>query len=98
MNDSLDAIRGGLVVSCQAPAGQSTGRDGALVALARAAEAGGACGIRAEGSDAITAITAAVGLPVIGLRKREVPGSDVYITPTLEDAARWRQPARTSSP
>jgi N-acylglucosamine-6-phosphate 2-epimerase len=23
---------------------------------------------------------------VIGLRKREVPGSDVYITPTLEDA------------
>ena len=28
----------------------------------------------------------AVALPVIGLRKRRVPGSDVYITPELEDA------------
>ena len=86
MNDSLDAIRGGLVVSCQAPRGSPLAETEHLVALARAAEAGGACAIRAEGSDAITAITAAVGLPVIGLRKREVPGSDVYITPTLEDA------------
>jgi N-acylglucosamine-6-phosphate 2-epimerase len=86
MSDSLDAIRGGLVVSCQAPRGSPLAETAHLVALARAAEAGGACGIRAEGSDAITAIRAAVGLPVIGLRKREVPGSDVYITPTLEDA------------
>jgi N-acylglucosamine-6-phosphate 2-epimerase len=86
VSGSLDAIRGGLVVSCQAPRGSPLAETTHLVALARAAEAGGACAIRAEGREAITAIKAAVGLPVIGLRKRDVAGSDVYITPTLEDA------------
>jgi N-acylglucosamine-6-phosphate 2-epimerase len=86
VNGPLDAMRGGLVVSCQAPEGSPLAAPEHLVALARAAEAGGACGIRAEGSDNVEAIKQAVGLPVIGLRKRAVAGSDVYITPELEDA------------
>jgi N-acylglucosamine-6-phosphate 2-epimerase len=82
----LDAMRGGLVVSCQAPKGSPLAATEHLVAVARAAEAGGARGIRAEGSDNVGAIKEAVGLPVIGLRKRAVAGSDVSITPELEDA------------
>jgi N-acylglucosamine-6-phosphate 2-epimerase len=80
------AIRGGLVVSCQAPASSPLARTEHIVALAGAAEQGGAVGIRAEGVDDVTAIREAVALPLIGLRKRAVPGSDVYITPELEDA------------
>jgi N-acylglucosamine-6-phosphate 2-epimerase len=86
VNGPLDAMRGGLVVSCQAPQGSPLAATEHLVALALAAEAGGASGIRAEGSDRVAAIKDAVALPVIGLRKRAVAGSDVYITPELEDA------------
>ncbi len=86
MSGPLAAIRGGLVVSCQAPAGSPLARTEHIVALARAAELGGARGIRAEGVDDVAAVSAAVELPVIGLRKRAVPGSEVYITPELGDA------------
>jgi N-acylglucosamine-6-phosphate 2-epimerase len=86
MSGPLAALRGGLVVSCQAPAGSPLARTEHIVALARAAELGGARGIRAEGLDAVRAIRQAVPLPLVGLRKRSVPGSDVYITPELADA------------
>jgi N-acylglucosamine-6-phosphate 2-epimerase len=86
VNGPLDAVRGGLVVSCQAAEGSPLAATEHLVALALAAEAGGASGIRAEGSDRVAAINEAVALPVIGLCKRAVAGSDVYITPELEDA------------
>jgi N-acylglucosamine-6-phosphate 2-epimerase len=86
MSGPLAAIRGGLVVSCQAPAGSPLARTEHIVALARAAESGGARGIRAEGVDDVAAVRDAVALPLIGLRKRAVPGSDVYITPELADA------------
>jgi N-acylglucosamine-6-phosphate 2-epimerase len=86
VNGPLDAMRGGLVVSCQAPQGSPLAATEHLVALALAAKAGGASGIRAEGSESVGAIKEAVALPVIGLRKRAVAGSPVYITPELEDA------------
>jgi N-acylglucosamine-6-phosphate 2-epimerase len=86
MSGPFEAIRGGLVVSCQAPASSPMAATEHIVALARAAELGGARGIRAEGVEDVTAIRAAVSLPLIGLRKRTVPGSDVYITPEITDA------------
>jgi N-acylglucosamine-6-phosphate 2-epimerase len=54
-----------------------------MVAMARAAEAGGAAGLRVQD---VRAIKEAVALPVIGLRKRRFEGREVYITPTPEDA------------
>jgi DNA-binding GntR family transcriptional regulator/putative N-acetylmannosamine-6-phosphate epimerase len=57
-----------------------------MSAIARAAELGGAGGIRADGPADIRAIKHAVSVPVIGLLKRDVPGSPVRITPSLEDA------------
>lgn len=82
----MAALRGRLVVSCQAPLGSPLRDPSHLAALAAAAELGGAAGIRAEGGASIAAIRAAVSVPVIGLRKREVPGSPVYIGPELRDA------------
>ena len=43
------------MVSVQAPAGQPAARTEHIVAMARAAEAGGAVGIRAEGADDVAA-------------------------------------------
>lgn len=86
MNDPLEPLEGRLVVSVQAPEGSPLRETSHLVAMARAAEAGGAAGVRAEGGADIAAIRAAVALPIIGLRKRRVPRSDVYITPELADA------------
>ena len=57
-----------------------------MSAIARAAELGGATGIRVEGPADIRAVKDAVGVPVIGLIKRDVPGSPVRITPSLDDA------------
>jgi N-acylglucosamine-6-phosphate 2-epimerase len=86
VSDPLAALEGGLVVSAQAPEGSPLRETSHMVAMARAAEAGGAVGIRAEGGPDIAAIRAALTLPIIGLRKRRVPASEVYITPELADA------------
>ncbi len=83
MSEVFEALRGGLVVSVQAPAGSPLAAAGHIAAMARAASLGGAAGIRAV---EVAAVKEAVALPVIGLRKRQVEGSEVYITPSLEDA------------
>ncbi|MDQ1910267.1 N-acetylmannosamine-6-phosphate 2-epimerase [Paenibacillus sp. GD4] len=76
----------GLVVSCQALPYEPLYGSHHMAAMARAAGEGGACGIRANSPEDISAIREAVGLPIIGLWKRDYKGFDVYITPTLEDA------------
>lgn len=86
MSDPLAAIAGGLVVSVQAPPGSPLRDPSHMAAIARAAELGGAAGIRAAGDDDVAAVKAAVGLPVIGLRKRSLDGSPVVITPEVADA------------
>jgi N-acylglucosamine-6-phosphate 2-epimerase len=83
MSEILESLRGGLVVSVQAPDGSPLAANSHLAAMARAAELGGAVGIRAVD---VAAVKEVVGLPVIGLRKRRVEGSDVYITPSVDDA------------
>ncbi|MEF3305260.1 N-acetylmannosamine-6-phosphate 2-epimerase [Paenibacillus sp. GYB003] len=77
--------RRGLIVSCQALPGEPLYWQGTMARMAQAAQQGGAIGIRANGPDDIRDIKAAVGLPVIGLLKRDIPGSDIYITPELVD-------------
>lgn len=76
----------GLVVSCQALEDEPLHGSAHMAAMARAAQSVGANGIRANSEADIRAIKAKVKLPLIGLRKRTVPGFSVFITPTLEDA------------
>ncbi|WP_406091046.1 N-acetylmannosamine-6-phosphate 2-epimerase [Streptomyces sp. NBC_01013] len=77
-------LRGKLIVSCQAPPGDPMRETSTLVRLALSAVAGGGAAIRANDPEVVAAITAAVGLPVIGLWKDGDTG--VFITPTVRHA------------
>lgn len=76
----------GIIVSCQAYPGDPMYGKRTMAQMAAAAEQGGAVGIRANGRKDIRQIKMAVGLPVIGLIKRHIPGSEVYITRDWNDA------------
>ena len=84
--ETLESLRGGLIVSCQAAPASPMDRPDILAAFATCAEMAGAVGIRANYPANIAAIAEAVKLPVIGILKREVPGYEVYITPEFADA------------
>jgi len=57
-----------------------------IAAVARAAVAGGAVGLRINGEDDIREVRRAVDVPIIGIRKVATPESPVSITPTFADA------------
>jgi N-acylglucosamine-6-phosphate 2-epimerase len=77
--------RGTLVVSCQAGPGNPLNSPATMALMARAAEAGGAGAIRANGPEDIAAIRAVTSLPIIGLHKLGDPAG-VFITPTYDAA------------
>ncbi|MGO4744455.1 N-acetylmannosamine-6-phosphate 2-epimerase [Serratia quinivorans] len=81
----LQQIKGRLVVSCQALDDEPLHSDYIMSRMAVAAEQGGAAAIRANSVDDVKAIMRSVTLPVIGIIKRDYAGSDVYITPTLQE-------------
>jgi putative N-acetylmannosamine-6-phosphate epimerase/nitroreductase len=77
----------GLVVSCQAPAGDPLHGGPLRARRAAPAAAGGAVAIRADGAQDILAIRESVELPIIGSRKSSYASSPVCITPTFDEAA-----------
>jgi putative N-acetylmannosamine-6-phosphate epimerase len=79
--------KGALVVSCQARADNPLHGPVYMSAMARAAEAGGAKGIRANGVEDVAAIRAATALPIIGIAKEWDDRFPVYITPGFDHAA-----------
>lgn len=84
MSDVVEAIRGRLVVSCQAYPGEAMRDPRTMSQVAQACVVGGAAAIRVQGLADIEATVAAVDVPVIGLWKDGDEG--VYITPTLRHA------------
>jgi len=89
----IGLLKHGLIVSCQItgktglPDPENPLKGSALMAiLAQAAVQGGAVGIRADGGKDIRAIRKVVGVPIIGIKKVDIPGYEVRITPTLEAA------------
>ncbi len=81
----LESIHRHLIVSCQALEDEPLHGSDMMSRMAVAAQQGGAAAIRANGKNDIIAIKEKVGLPMIGIVKREYPDSDVYITPTLHE-------------
>ncbi|MDD9268804.1 N-acetylmannosamine-6-phosphate 2-epimerase [Paenibacillus sp. GCM10023248] len=75
----------GLIVSCQALPHEPLRGGDTMAKMARAAVSAGASGIRTNGVFDIIAIKQEVSVPVIGLIKREIAGSDIFITPTLNE-------------
>lgn len=82
----IDAIRKGLVVSCQAPKESPLHHPDMIGAIAHAAVLQGAVGVRIDTSEHVKAVRKLVDVPIIGLWKQECPNSEVYITPTAEHA------------
>jgi N-acylglucosamine-6-phosphate 2-epimerase len=86
MHEIIEKLRGRLVVSCQALPGNPLRESGYMAVMAKAAELGGAGGIRANGAEDIQAIREQVKIPIIGINKTAASLENVYITPTLEAA------------
>ncbi|ELQ6215836.1 N-acetylmannosamine-6-phosphate 2-epimerase [Cronobacter dublinensis] len=81
----LEQIKGKLVVSCQALENEPLHSPFIMGRMALAAAQGGAAGIRANSVADIAAIKQQVTLPVIGIIKRDYPGSEVFITATMRE-------------
>jgi len=82
--DALEALRGHLIVSCQAYPGEPMRDPRTTAQMAASAVIGGAGAVRVQGLTDVQHTRAAVEVPVIGLWKDGHSG--VFITPTLRHA------------
>lgn len=82
-HDLIAGLRGGLIVSCQAYAGEPMRDPGTMVRIARAAVIGGAVAVRLQGIADIRS-AADLTVPIVGLWKDGE--AEVFITPTLRHA------------
>ena len=86
MENLLELLKNGMIVSCQSEGDDPFNSDPMYMALfARAAEMGGAKGIRTQGIEKLKAIKKAVSLPVIGLLKSKFPDGTVCITRSFKE-------------
>lgn len=84
MHPMLEALRGQLIVSCQAYPGEPLRDPRTMAQMARAVVDGGAAAVRAEGLEDVRLVAESVHVPVIGLWKDG--DADVSITPTVHHA------------
>ena len=80
-----DQLKGGLVASCQPVENGPMNAPEIVAAMARAAVAGGAKGLRIEGVENLRAVRVAVAVPIIGIVKGEGGEDAARITLRLED-------------
>ncbi|MCE2696315.1 MAG: N-acetylmannosamine-6-phosphate 2-epimerase [Nostocales cyanobacterium LE14-WE4] len=76
----------GLIVSCQAPVNSPLHDPYIIAAMAKAAVNNGAVAVRIDTPSHIQAVRQKVQVPIIGLWKQVITGSDVYITPQFHHA------------
>jgi N-acylglucosamine-6-phosphate 2-epimerase len=76
----------GLIVSCQAPVNSPLHDPYIIAAMAQAAVNNGAVAVRIDTPSHIQAVRKKVQVPIIGLWKQIITGSDVYITPQFHHA------------
>ncbi len=84
----IQALKNGLIVSCQAPEDSPINHPLVISAMALVAEQQGAAAVRINGVRNIRAVRRSVKIPIIGIEKVRVPGYSVYITPHLASARR----------
>lgn len=82
----LQRLKGGLIVSCQPVDGGPMDHPEIVAAMAMAAVAGGAVGLRIEGIANLRAVRPLVAVPIIGIVKTDLVDSPVRITVTVGDA------------
>ncbi len=85
--NSIQALRHGLIVSCQAPVDSPLHDPLVIAAMAQAAVNQGAVGVRIDTPAHVQAVRRqSPTVPIIGLWKQQLPGSEVYITPQFHHA------------
>ena len=87
----LAPLKGGLVVSCQVPDGTAIDTPEFIAAQALTVIQAGAIGIRAQGISNVTEISRVARVPIIGLVKRYLNTTAIYITPTVRDVLELEQ-------
>ncbi|MFN4111542.1 MAG: N-acetylmannosamine-6-phosphate 2-epimerase [Ignavibacteria bacterium] len=85
MLEIFNEIKGGLIVSCQSEGEDPFNSPEGVTLFARAAEMGGAKGIRSEGIEKTKMIIENVNIPVIGIIKSQFEDGTVKITGTFKD-------------
>ena len=86
MIELLRQLKGGMIVSCQSEGDDPfNARPEYMGLFARAAEMGGAIGIRTEGIEKLKAIKKVTKLPVIGLLKSKFSDGTVCITGSFNE-------------
>lgn len=83
--DGLAQLSQGFVASCQPVDDGPMDSPLIVAAMAQAAVAGGAAGLRIEGIENLKAVRPTVNVPIIGIIKRDLPDSPIRITPFVED-------------
>jgi len=81
----LQTLNQSLIVSCQPVPDSPMDRDDIVLAMAQAAVAGGAKGLRIEGVKRVRLVAQHCRVPIVGIVKRDLTDSEVRITPYLED-------------
>jgi N-acylglucosamine-6-phosphate 2-epimerase len=88
LSPTIATLDGGLIVSCQAPPDSPLFEPPIIAAIALASVRSGAVGVRIDTPNHIKAVRDRLGpdIPIIGLWKQSLPGSEVYITPQFHHA------------
>lgn len=81
----LQTLQQSLIVSCQPVPDGPMDHDDMVLAMAQAAVAGGAKGLRIEGASRVRLVAQHCRVPIVGIIKRDLSDSEVRITPYLED-------------
>ena len=82
----IEQLKGGMIVSCQSEGDDPFNADPEYMALfAKAAEMGGAIGIRTQGIEKLKAIKRITRIPVIGLLKSQFADGTVCITGSFKE-------------
>ena len=84
--EMLDRLKGGLIVSCQMEKHAPCYSDDMVELLAKAAVWAGACGLRINGVENVKKIKTLFDVPVIGLVKVHREDTEVFMTPSMEEA------------
>ncbi len=82
----IRSLNGGLIVSCQAPAGSPMHDPQVIAALAQASINQGAVAVRLDTPEHVRAVREKISAPILGLWKQQIPGYEVYITPQFHHA------------
>ena len=81
----MSTLKRGLIVSCQAEEGSPFNSPQIIAAFAKAAELGGAIGVRVRDPENVQAVSKVINLPIIGLTKGTYESGRVLITPSMDD-------------